>query len=167
MNRKKIAADLKRTIFVEAGHRCAVPTCRSVVGVDIHHIVAWNKCKEHKYANLIALCPNCHRMASRGDIDKKSLYLYKNNLRFLYDKFTVFEIDLLYELMKQSLGEKYQFLPFLKLLIKRIIDAGYISYEETMAQVAMGDIKLNPDLVEITSLGRQFVQDISLKNIGY
>jgi hypothetical protein len=167
MNRKKIPADLKRKVLVEAGHRCAVPTCRSVVGVDIHHIVPWNKRKEHKYPNLIALCPNCHRMAEKGDIDKKSLYLYKNNLRFLYDKFTTFEVDLLYELVELNPEEKHQFLPFLKLLIKRIMEAGYITYEETMAQVAMGNIKLNPDLIKITSSGRQFIQDISSKNIGY
>ena len=160
-------ADLRRKVLVEAGHRCAVPTCRSVVGVDVHHIVPWNKRKEHKYPNLIALCPNCHRMAEKGDIDKKSLYLYKNNLRFLYDKFTTFEVDLLYELVELNPGEKHQFLPFLKLLIKRIMEAGYITYEETMAQVAMGDTKLNPDLIKITNSGRQFIQDISSKNIGY
>lgn len=160
-------ADLRRKVLVEAGHRCAVPTCRSVVGVDVHHIVPWNKRKEHKYPNLIALCPNCHRMAEKGDIDNKSLYLYKNNLRFLYDKFTTFEVDLLYELVELNPGEKYQFLPFLKLLIKRIVEAGYITYEETMAQVVMGNIKLNSDLIKITSSGRQFIQDISSKNIGY
>lgn len=167
MSRQRIPAELKRKILIEAGHRCAVPTCRSVVGVDIHHIKPWSECKEHKYLNLIALCPNCHRMAEKGDIDKKSLYLYKNNLRFLYDKFTAFEVDLLYELINLYPGEKYQFLPFLRLLIKRLLEAGYVTYEETMAQVAMGNIKLNPDLIEITDSGRQFIRDISIKNIGY
>lgn len=167
MSRQKIPANLKRKVLIEAGHRCAVPTCRSVVGVDIHHIVPWSRCKEHKYPNLIALCPNCHRMAEKGDIDKKSLYLYKNNLRFLYDKFTTFEVDLLYELVELNQGEKYQFLPFLKLLIKRLLEAGYITYEGTMARVAMGNIKLNPDLVGITDSGRRFIKNISSKNIGY
>ena len=37
--RPPIPADLKRRILVEAGHRCAIPQCRSLVGVDIHHIV--------------------------------------------------------------------------------------------------------------------------------
>ena len=69
MKRKKIPAGIKRKILVEAGHRCAIPTCRSVVGIDIHHITPWHKCKEHRYPNLVALCPNCHRMAEKGDID--------------------------------------------------------------------------------------------------
>jgi hypothetical protein len=36
-----------------------------------------------------------------------------------------------------------------------------------MTQVAMGNIKLNPNLIGITNSGRQFIQDISSKNIGY
>jgi 5-methylcytosine-specific restriction endonuclease McrA len=62
-SRESIPAELKRKVLVEAGHRCAIPACRSVVGVDIHHIIPWAKCKKHEYKNLIALCPNCHRMA--------------------------------------------------------------------------------------------------------
>lgn len=85
----------------------------------------------------------------------------------MYDKFTAFEVDLLYELVELDQGEKYQFLPFLRLLIKRTLEAGYVSYDETMTQVAMGNIKLNPNLIGITNSGRQFIQDISSKNIGY
>ena len=94
-DRPQIDSELKRKILVEAGHRCAIPTCRSM-NVDIHHIIPWEKCKKHEYINLIALCPNCHRIAEKGEIDRKSLRLYKNNLRLLYDKFTLFEIDVLF-----------------------------------------------------------------------
>jgi hypothetical protein len=48
--------------------------------VDVHHIVPWAKVQEHTFENLIALCPNCHRRAERGDIDRKSLRLYKARL---------------------------------------------------------------------------------------
>jgi hypothetical protein len=46
----------------------------------VHHIVPWEKCREHAYENLIALCPNCHRRAGSGEIDRKALRIYKARL---------------------------------------------------------------------------------------
>ena len=77
--RPPIPADLRRHVLVEAGHRCAIHTCRHG-DVDVHHIVPWARREEHTFENLIALCPNCHRRAERGDIDRKSLRLYKARL---------------------------------------------------------------------------------------
>jgi len=77
--RPAVPADLRRRVLVEAGHRCAIHTCRSP-DVDVHHIVPWERCQEHSYENLIALCPNCHRRATIGEIDRKSLRLYKAHL---------------------------------------------------------------------------------------
>lgn len=77
--RPSIPAELKRQVLVEAGHRCAIPTCKQTE-IDIHHIVPWETCKEHAFDNLIALCPNCHRRVHNGDIDRKSLVTYKRSL---------------------------------------------------------------------------------------
>jgi hypothetical protein len=74
--RPPIPADLRRRVLVEAGHRCAIHTCRHP-DVDVHHIVPWERCRKHEYDNLIALCPNCHRRADSGEIDRLSLKLYK------------------------------------------------------------------------------------------
>ncbi len=78
-DRPPIPADLRRRILVEAGHRCAIHTCKHPE-VDVHHIIPWEKCREHDYDNLIALCPNCHRRADAGEIDRSSLRLYKARL---------------------------------------------------------------------------------------
>jgi hypothetical protein len=40
----------------------------------------------------ILFCPNCHRRADRGEIDRKSLRLYKLNLRFAHDKYSQLEM---------------------------------------------------------------------------
>jgi hypothetical protein len=45
--------------------------------IDVHHIIPWETCQDHSPDNLIALCPNCHRRAHRGEIDRKSLIIYK------------------------------------------------------------------------------------------
>jgi hypothetical protein len=75
--RQAIPTEIRRQILVEAGHRCAIQTCRNSVDIDIHHITPWAQCQEHAANNLIALCPNCHRMADKGKIDKFCLRKYK------------------------------------------------------------------------------------------
>ena len=161
-----IPTDLRRKILVEAGHRCAIPTCRSIV-VDVHHIIPWEKCKKHEYTNLIALCPNCHRRADKRNIDRKSLRMYKNNLRFLYDKFTTFEVDVLFHLEKAPENVAIQFPSYLILLVKRIIEEGYIKWIKTPEGVKIGGMKANPDYLKITDKGREFVKDLQSENIGY
>ena len=52
--REAIPANLKRRILVEAGHRCAIPTCRFPT-TEIAHILAYSKVKTHEFSNLILL----------------------------------------------------------------------------------------------------------------
>jgi tetratricopeptide (TPR) repeat protein len=65
---------MHRQVLVEANHRCAI--CEATE-IDVHHIVDHAKVKEHKFENLIALCPNCHRRGHNGDIDRLSMLAYK------------------------------------------------------------------------------------------
>ncbi|WP_327727027.1 HNH endonuclease [Streptomyces sp. NBC_00487] len=85
--RPDIPADLKRAVLVEAGHRCAIPTCRQTP-VEIAHITAWVKVREHKFENLIALCPTCHARFDRGEIDRKAMRQYKENLEIINSRYT-------------------------------------------------------------------------------
>lgn len=78
-SRPAIPAEVRRAVLVEAGHRCAIPRCNQTE-LDVHHIVPWETCRKHEYSNLIALCPICHRRVHNGDIDRKSLHIYKQNL---------------------------------------------------------------------------------------
>jgi 5-methylcytosine-specific restriction endonuclease McrA len=70
--KRKIPNGLARQILVEAGHRCAIPTCRNSANLEIHHIEPFSKVKIHRSSNLIVLCPNCHAEADRGKIDKRT-----------------------------------------------------------------------------------------------
>ncbi|MFJ6136537.1 HNH endonuclease [Kitasatospora sp. NPDC092286] len=78
-DRPAIPRELDRRVRVEAGHRCAIPHCRMPV-LDIAHIRPWAKVQRHEFENLIALCPTCHRLFHRGDIDRKSMLHYKARL---------------------------------------------------------------------------------------
>lgn len=74
-------------MLVEAGHRCAIPTCRATT-TEIAHIVPWDKVQEHTFENLIALCPNCHtRYDQKKEIDPKAMAMYKKNLGLLNHRY--------------------------------------------------------------------------------
>jgi hypothetical protein len=85
-DRSAIPQQLKRDILVEAGHRCAIPTCHQIP-VEITHIVPWEKVQEHGFDNLIALCPTCHTRYDRGEIDRKSMLQYKANLSIINGRY--------------------------------------------------------------------------------
>ena len=91
MNRDAIPADMKRAVLVEAGHRCAIPTCRATT-TEIAHIIPWAESHDNSFENLIALCPNCHtRFDQRKEIDRKAVTMYKHNLGILNNRYGEFE----------------------------------------------------------------------------
>ena len=163
--RPDIPAELRRRVLVEAGNRCAIPTCR-YLDVDIHHIEPWKECREHSYENLIALCPNCHRRVEKGEIDRKSQRMYKANLRIAHDKFSQFEIDTLFALSETPEGKGIPWPAYLNLLLKRLFDAEYVRLHEVGGtQMMLGKIKLTPDMLAITDGGRKFVESLGLSEI--
>lgn len=159
--RPAIPAEIRRRVLVEAGHRCAIPTCRHV-DVDVHHIVDWVECKEHKYENLIALCPNCHRRAGKGEIDRKSQRLYKANLRQAYDKFSRIEIDMLFELNSFPPNVGYPWVPFMNIFFKRLLEMNYIQVHTSQSGISMGGVKMSPDILSLTPAGREYIKDFFL-----
>ena len=163
-DRPAVPSELRRRVLVEAGHRCAIPTCRHIE-VDVHHIIPYEKCKEHKYENLIALCPNCHRRADNGEIDRKSLRIYKANLRYTHDKFSQFEVDLLFECYALSPNQVALLPSFMKLLAKRLIEAGYINWIKKGPIMKIGGFKLNADHITITDNGREFIEALGLSEL--
>ncbi|MFF9841036.1 HNH endonuclease [Streptomyces sp. NPDC013740] len=78
--RPQVPRPLARQLFVEAGHRCAIPTCRATP-LEIAHIVPWHRVRRHEFPNMIVLCPNCHTRFDRGDIDRQAMFRYKELLR--------------------------------------------------------------------------------------
>ncbi|MFI6706287.1 HNH endonuclease [Nonomuraea sp. NPDC050478] len=79
--RPAIPSELRRRVLIEAGHRCAIPTCRATP-VEIAHIIPWSKVKKHEFKNLIALCPTCHARYDdpHNPLDRKAMRQYKVNL---------------------------------------------------------------------------------------
>lgn len=85
--RPAIPRAIDRAVRVEAGHRCAIPTCRATSGLQIHHIEDWAKIREHSFENLILVCAVCHSRITGGEIDRQSVLAYKANLSILASRY--------------------------------------------------------------------------------
>ena len=159
-DRQSIPSKLKRRILVEAGHRCAIPTCRHPT-TEIAHIEPWSKVKEHKYENLIALCPNCHRRADKGEIDRKSLRIYKRILQRLTDRYERFELTVLNEL---RLDKDVVIAGNMLLSIKNLLDEELVGYTAGLARggiesaVFIEGIPTNVR-VFLTEKGKKFIEE--------
>lgn len=158
--RPPIPTDIRRRVLVEAGHRCSIPTCRQII-CEVHHIVEWSEVKEHKYENLICLCSNCHTLVHDKKIDRKSLKMYKHNLGLLHDKYTQFEVDLMFDLYKLPKDGYMYFADFMYYLIRRTTESGLIKIVDQQTHMVSGPIKLSFLFVMLTDDGRAFIDNLS------
>ena len=92
-SRKKIRTEVTHTVLTEAGYRCAVPTCRAILAIDLHHMVEVSDGGPDDAANLLALCPTCHSLFHRGTISRDSIYAWKSMLVSLSHAFDTQAID--------------------------------------------------------------------------
>ena len=90
MDREHVPVPIKRAILVEAGHRCAIPTCRATT-TEIAHISPWAETRDNSPENLIALCPNCHTRFDKKEIDRNAMRLYKRNLGIINNRYSELE----------------------------------------------------------------------------
>lgn len=93
-------------VLTEAGYRCAVPTCRTILAIDLHHIIEVSQNGTNDPSNLIALCPTCHALYHRGTIQKESISLWKAMLVALneaFDRHAIDDLLFLYKLPSDKL----------------------------------------------------------------
>jgi hypothetical protein len=93
--RKSLSLSTRTAVLIEAGYRCAVPTCRGILALDLHHIWKVNEGGGDNVSNLIALCPTDHALYHRGTISVDAIYSYKAMLTALNGAFDNQTIDLL------------------------------------------------------------------------
>lgn len=79
--RKKIPKAIRLAVLAEAGYRCAVPTCGTILAIDLHHLAWVSEGGPGDATNLLALCPTCHALHHRGEIPREALSLWKANLQ--------------------------------------------------------------------------------------
>jgi hypothetical protein len=74
--RQTIPHAVSLQVLTEAGYRCAVPTCRNILALDLHHIEEVADGGGNDLGNLLGLCPTCHALYTRGTISRDSIYAW-------------------------------------------------------------------------------------------
>jgi hypothetical protein len=151
-NRPPIPRPLERELFIEAGYRCAIPTCRVVAPLQIDHIEDWAKVREHKFENMIVLCANCHgrKGSGRGQIDRLALRQYKANLSLLNHRYGEFERRIL-DYFVASSGPPIIFLPGgMDLLVHYLVSDGYLVRADVRAPMTSNFRLKHVDGTEMT-----------------
>lgn len=78
--RPNIPLAVRLEVLVEAGYRCAVPACRTILAIDLHHLEQVAAGGKDTADNLLALCPTCHGLHHRGTIPVEALVVWKGLL---------------------------------------------------------------------------------------
>jgi hypothetical protein len=100
--RKALPVEIRQIVLHEAGYKCAIPTCRHVLTLDIHHLVYVSDGGPDTPENLLPLCPNCHALHHAGHIPPASLRAWKMLLLTLNEAFDRNSVDILLALDKQG-----------------------------------------------------------------
>ncbi len=161
MTGKTISQALRRQVLTEAGYRCAVPTCRNILALDLHHIVEVQEGGDDTVANLIALCPTCHALYTRGTISKDAMYAYKSILVALSASFDMEGINNLLFLAKSTPRRNLIISGDGVLKFSALIAAGYADY----ALIANNGNQLVTYMVILTGKGMMLVNAWSLATV--
>lgn len=160
--RPSIPKKIERAVLIEAGHRCAIPTCRSTT-TQIAHIKPWAKVKEHNFDNLIALCANCHIRYDRGEIDRLSMLQYKANVGIVNSRYGDLERRVLDYFAMNPKADEVELPGGMQLLLMYLIQDGYLVYGETFRSRGTSDGLFDFDIAalqvyRLTEAGRDFVR---------
>jgi hypothetical protein len=75
-----IPSATRQIVLLEAGYKCANPSCRHILTLELHHIVWVKDGGGNDADNLVALCPNCHSLHTAGHIPADAIRCWKNLL---------------------------------------------------------------------------------------
>lgn len=127
--------------------------------VELHHIRPWSEVREHTFDNLIALCPTDHARATKGEIDRKAMRIYKQNLAVVNSRYGEMEhrlIDLFaankgHSTVQLAQDMDFEFMYLIEdgLLVKRPAS--------TNGSVQINGVEQGPWLYSLTSEGEDFV----------
>lgn len=159
MARQSIPLHVKRDILTEAGYRCAVPTCRTILAIDLHHIEKISEGGGNTADNLIALCPTCHALHHREVIPLEAIRVWKGMLVSLNRAFDKEAIDYLLFLTVQERPHEFSSDGVLK--FASLIAAGLVRVQRIPSPkggIRVGSYAGMDYALEFTDRGRMVVE---------
>jgi hypothetical protein len=168
--RPDISNDLERSLFIEAGYRCAV--CKETDPLQIDHIVEWAKVQVHEFENMIVLCANCHGRKKDTShprhINRASLKKIKSNLMLLNGRYSDLERRIIDNFREKgaTVGLSVFIPERLFLLVKFLIKDGIVSVHIYQSAMQMtfddGATVLRDDTLKLTltDKGHTFIKEL-------
>lgn len=100
--RSQVPPSVRDEVLREAGYKCANPTCRNILTLQLHHIVWVKEGGGNTALNLLALCGHCHDMHTQGHIPALAIRYWKGMLHALNHALGKESLDLLLFLYKRG-----------------------------------------------------------------
>lgn len=140
----------KRMALVEAGHRCAIPTCRHPT-TETAHILPESESDDESFANLIALCEKCQKK----EIDRESIRGYKRNLAILNSRYSEFERRM-FDQIAETDRRSFTISPGFEILLLHAVNDGLLKRVE-LAPVGAQRAEPTQYTYEVTDEGLDFI----------
>ncbi|HEY3992904.1 MAG TPA: HNH endonuclease signature motif containing protein [Ktedonobacteraceae bacterium] len=156
---RPMSLSLKREVLAEAGYRCAVPTCRSILAIDVHHILEVRAGGPHTLSNLLALCPTCHALYTRGTISREAIHAWKTmlvSLNHTFDQTAINHLLFLHHIQNHPLlfsGDGV--VPFAPLIAVGLASYHLVSQETSSAAYAVQLTAKGTHLIEAWCSGNR------------
>lgn len=119
--------------MIDAGWRCSIPTCGTTSALEIDHIEEWSKVREHKYENLIVLCPTHHAMKQAGsrprELNVTALKIIKQNQIALSGRYGDVERRVLEYFVRDPDTTEVVLPGDFDILLMHLLDAGLLEKE--------------------------------------
>ena len=95
--------------------------------------------------------------------------MYKANLRYMHDKFSQFEVDMLFECYHAlRTGRRgVPFVEYLLMLVKRLLDEKYIDVSASGMMFNLGGLNSSPVYLSITPTGIDYVNSLGKESQDY
>ncbi len=168
MTRKTIPPTVRDLILMEAGYKCANPTCRHILTLELHHIVWVRDDGGNEPDNLLALCPNCHSLHTHGHIPEMTIRTWKSLLVSLNSSNRA-AADLLLVLREDEMRfdnaddpafapRPFQFTGDGLPAIAGLITSGLLEISKRNSNVSARSVSMPSFEVRLTAKGKQFVE---------
>ena len=74
-------------------------------------------------------------------------------------------MDILFELYALSPGQGVQWPPFNMILLKRILESGFINVQEPQGQISIGGMHTVPNILSLNKKGRDYIADLGIHEL--
>jgi HNH endonuclease len=134
--RRNPPPSVRDEVLREAGYKCANPTCRNIITLQLHHIVWGKDDGANEATNLIALCGHCHDLHTQGHIPTSAVRHWKGILHALNHAFSRESMDLLLYLHRPTI-ENVWYTGDGLLRFSGLIAAGLVEIADSQVSIGM------------------------------